>query len=144
MRTVLVALLITAFIGSGVRFIYLDDNVMNMLPKDIDSRRIWDEVVEDFKYTDFLFVAFGNSGENILIPDALALTWDLTEKFEEISHVIGNREGIFISERNSVSLHNTINHIISNFHLIEKKIAQNVLPTKEKFLKQMLNIIEDN
>ena len=64
--------------------------------------------------------------------------------FEEISHVIGNREGIFISERNSVSLHNTINHIISNFHLIEKKIAQNVLPTKEKFLKQMLNIIEDN
>ena len=86
-RTVLVALLITAFIGSGVRFIYLDDNVMNMLPKDIDSRRIWDEVVEDFKYTDFLFVAFGNSGENILIPDALALAWDFTEKFEEIPHV---------------------------------------------------------
>ncbi|SVA88349.1 uncharacterized protein METZ01_LOCUS141203, partial [marine metagenome] len=86
-RTILVALIITAFIGSGVRFIYLDDNVMNMLPKDIDSRRIWDEVVEDFKYTDFLFVAFGNSGDNILIPDALALAWDLTEKFEEIPHV---------------------------------------------------------
>ena len=64
--------------------------------------------------------------------------------FKEISHVIGNREGIFISERNSVSLHNTINYIISNFHLIEKKIAQNVLPTKKIFLKQMLNIIEDN
>ena len=86
-RTVFAALLVTAFIGSGVLFIYLDDNVMNMLPKDIDSRRIWDEVIEDFKYTDFLFVAFGNSGENILISDALALAWDLTEKFEEIPHV---------------------------------------------------------
>ena len=86
-RTVLLALLITAFIGSGVRFIFLDDNIMNMLPKDIDSRRIWDEVIEDFKYTDFLFVAFGNSGENILNPDALALVWELTEKFENIPHV---------------------------------------------------------
>ena len=86
-RTVLVALLITAFIGSGVRFIYLDDNVMNMLPKDIDSRRIWDEVIEDFKYTDFLFVAFGNSNENIINTHTLALAWELTEKFEEIPHV---------------------------------------------------------
>ena len=79
--------MVTAFIGSGVRFIYLDDNVMNMLPKDIDSRRIWDEIIEEFKYTDFLFVAFGNSDKNILNPDALALAWELTEKFEEVPHV---------------------------------------------------------
>ena len=86
-RTVLLALLITAFIGSGVRFIFLDDNIMNTLPKDIDSRRIWDEVIEEFKYTDFFFVAFGNPNEKILNPDALAIAWDLTEKFENVSHV---------------------------------------------------------
>ena len=86
-RTVLLALLVTAFIGSGVRFIFLDDNIMNTLPKDIDSRRIWDEVIEEFKYTDFFFVAFGNPNEKILNPDALAIAWDLTEKFENVSHV---------------------------------------------------------
>ena len=86
-RTVILALLITAFIGSGVRFIFLDDNIMNMLPKDIDSRRIWDEVIEDFKYTDFMFIAFGNSGGNILNSEALSFAWELSEKFDDIPHV---------------------------------------------------------
>ena len=58
-RTLFIALSVTMIIGSGVRFIFLDDNVMNMLPKDIDSRRIWDEIVDEFNYSDFLFVAFG-------------------------------------------------------------------------------------
>ncbi|MDP7608577.1 MAG: MMPL family transporter, partial [Candidatus Marinimicrobia bacterium] len=83
-RTVLLTLFITVIIGSGVRFIFIDDNVMNMLPKDIDSRRIWDEVIEDFKYTDFMFIAFGNSGGNILNPEALSLAWELSEQFEDI------------------------------------------------------------
>ncbi|SVD23409.1 uncharacterized protein METZ01_LOCUS376263, partial [marine metagenome] len=50
-RTVLLAIIITMIIGSGVRFILLDDNVMNMLPKNIDSRRVWDEIVDEFKYS---------------------------------------------------------------------------------------------
>ena len=60
---------------------------MNMLPKDIDSRRIWDEVIEDFKYTDFMFIAFGNSGGNILNSEALSFAWELSEKFDDIPHV---------------------------------------------------------
>ena len=64
--------------------------------------------------------------------------------FEEISHVIGDRKGIFVSERNPISLSKTINHIMTNYHSIEKKIIQNVLPTKDNFLKQMSNIIKEN
>ena len=86
-RTILLALIITGIIGSGVRFIFVDDNVMNMLPKDIDSRRVWDEIVEEFKYSDFLFVAFGREGENIFTAENLALSWDLTEAFELIPQV---------------------------------------------------------
>ena len=86
-RTILLALIITGIIGSGVRFIFVDDNVMNMLPKDIDSRRVWDEIVEEFKYSDFLFVAFGRDGENIFTAENLALSWDLTEAFELIPQV---------------------------------------------------------
>ncbi len=40
-RTIILTLIITGIIGSGIRFIFVDDNVMNMLPKDIESRRIW-------------------------------------------------------------------------------------------------------
>ena len=69
-------------IGSGIQFIVIDDNEMNMLPKDIDSRRVWDEIVDEFRYSDFLFVAFGNKGQNILSPDNLAIVWDLSKQFE--------------------------------------------------------------
>ena len=86
-RTILLVLVITMIIGSGVRFIFVDDNVMNMLPRDIDSRRVWDEIVDEFKYSDFLFVAFGRDGENILTSEYLALSWDLTEAFEKITQV---------------------------------------------------------
>ena len=48
-RTIILTLIITGIIGSGIRFIFVDDNVMNMLPKDIESRRIWDEIIEEFK-----------------------------------------------------------------------------------------------
>ena len=75
-RTILMAFIITAIIGSGVRFILLDDNVMNMLPENIDSRRVWDEIVDEFKYSDFLFVAFGQKGENVLTTENLALVGD--------------------------------------------------------------------
>ena len=64
--------------------------------------------------------------------------------FEEISHVIGNKKGIFVSKRDSISLSNTINHIISNYQSIQEKIMQNILPTKASFLKQMTNIIKGN
>ena len=86
-RTIILTLIITGIIGSGIRFIFVDDNVMNMLPRDIDSRRVWDEIVEEFKYSDFLFVAFGRDGENVLTAENLALTWDLTEAFEKIPQV---------------------------------------------------------
>ena len=64
--------------------------------------------------------------------------------FDEISHVIRERKGIFVSKRDSISLSKTISYIISNYNSIQEKIMQNVLPTKENFLKQLSNIIRDN
>ncbi|MDP6852683.1 MAG: MMPL family transporter [Candidatus Marinimicrobia bacterium] len=87
LRTVILSLLLTFIIGSGARFIFIDDNVMNMLPEDVESRRVWNEVSEEFGYSDFLFVAFGHPGEDALTPENLALTWDLTEAFERIAQV---------------------------------------------------------
>ncbi len=64
--------------------------------------------------------------------------------FEEISHIIGNRKGIFISKRDSESLSNTITYIMNNYGSIQDSIRKNILPTKENFLKQMLLIINES
>ena len=65
--------------------------------------------------------------------------------FKEISHIAySNRKGVFVSERNSISLSKTINHIMDNYHLIEKRIMENTYPTKENFLREMSNIVNES
>ncbi len=61
--------------------------------------------------------------------------------FKEISHVLRNRKGIFISERNISSLEETINYIKSNYVNINEQMKKNILPTKKEFLNQLKDII---
>ena len=61
--------------------------------------------------------------------------------FEEISHVIGEREGVFVAKRNSSSLLETINYIIKNYNEIQEKMKRNSLPTKKEFINKMMHIL---
>ena len=65
--------------------------------------------------------------------------------FKEISNILfKNRKGIFVSERNSISLSKTIKYIIDNYSKIEEDIMKSTLPRKEDFLKEMSNIVRGN
>tara|TARA_B100001093_G_scaffold518674_1_gene604386 strand:+ start:118 stop:1137 length:1020 start_codon:yes stop_codon:yes gene_type:complete len=64
--------------------------------------------------------------------------------FKEIEHVIGNKKGIFVSERNYDSLEKTIQHIIKNYKSIQEEMKKNILPTNYKFIEDFKNIILDN
>ena len=48
--------------GSGIRFLVMDDDMMKMLPKNLESRISWDEVQNEFGSTEIIFVAFGSEG----------------------------------------------------------------------------------
>jgi len=61
--------------------------------------------------------------------------------FEDISHVLGNKKGIFVSKRNSEDFFNTINHIIKNYKNIQNEMKKNQLPTKEIFIKEFKDIV---
>ena len=62
--------------------------------------------------------------------------------FPEISHVTRNRDGVFVSERNSKSLSKKIKYIIQEYENIRKKMALNRLPTKKLFLEELKEIIK--
>ena len=64
--------------------------------------------------------------------------------FKEISHVIRDRKGIFISERNIESLKKTIDYIANNYIKIINNIEKNTLPTKVNFINELKNIILRN
>jgi len=63
--------------------------------------------------------------------------------FDEISHIIGNRRGVFVAKRNSGSLKETIFHIMKNYKAIQEMIKKNKLPTKEKFINDLTKIIKN-
>ena len=64
--------------------------------------------------------------------------------FEEIQHIIQNREGIFVSKRNAKSFLETVNYIIKNYEKIQERMKKNRLPTKQEFILQMTNILSSN
>jgi glycosyltransferase involved in cell wall biosynthesis len=61
--------------------------------------------------------------------------------FKDIEHVIGDKKGIFVAERNSDSFFKVINHIKKNYETIQQKMKENKLPTKKEFLERLSELI---
>ena len=61
--------------------------------------------------------------------------------FREIDHIIENKKGIFIAERNKKSFFEKIDYIKNNYENIQNEMKLNHLPTREMFLKEMGNFI---
>ena len=64
--------------------------------------------------------------------------------FNEISHVIDKRKGVFVCKRDSNSLSTLIKYIIKNYSLIQEDMMTNNLPVKKIFLDRISKIIEAN
>ena len=62
--------------------------------------------------------------------------------FEDISYIIRDKKGIFVSKRDLDSFSETTKYIIDNYKEIQKKMEKNVLPTKQSMIKQISDIIK--
>ncbi len=87
LRTILVSLIFTIVAASGVRFFMIDDDMMKILPKELDSKISWDIIQEEFGSTEVIFIAFGKKDESIFNQDALASLWDVGEQLEATNEV---------------------------------------------------------
>ena len=61
--------------------------------------------------------------------------------FKDIEHVIRDRKGIFVCDRNLRSLTETINYITNNYEIILESLRKNKLPTKIDFLNDLKKIL---
>ena len=76
---------LTLTVGSGISFLTIDDDMMAMLPKDLDSRISWDAVQDEFGSTEVVFIAFGKKGRSIINSESFAALWDVTAALQERS-----------------------------------------------------------
>ena len=90
-RTIFLSILLTIIISLGIRFVTIDDDLMKLIPEDIPSRQLWDEIEEDFGSTDFTYIAVGKKGEDALNPSLLSKLYDVSmalERLPEVEEVI--------------------------------------------------------
>ena len=63
--------------------------------------------------------------------------------FKEIKHVIGDKKGIFVSDRNPQNFLEKIHYIKKNYKKIQEDMKTNNLPSKQNFLKQFETLISN-
>ena len=62
--------------------------------------------------------------------------------FEDIDYIVRNKIGIFVSKRDINSFTEKTEYIMENYKEIQKKMEENVLPTKKSMIKQISDIIK--
>ena len=123
-RTILVSIVVTIFLGLGIRFLVMDDDMMKMLPKNLESKISWDTVQNEFGSSEIIFIAFGQSEESIYNQKALSDLWILSENLKKLDVVdkITN-----ISTSTSIAQHDgfmEINDLQSSKELSENEIIE--------------------
>lgn len=86
-RSIIIMIIITLLVGSGVRFIVIDDDFLNMLPNHLPTVQAWKAVQDEFGSTNVVFVSFGHPGKTALTEENLAMLWDITQALEDSPQV---------------------------------------------------------
>ena len=78
------SLLSIVILMGGLPYVHQDDDIINLLPEDIGSRQVFDEIQKENGLTEYMYVAVGNNNTSILNKNSLETIWELTKEFEQI------------------------------------------------------------
>ena len=126
-------------IVSNAKDLKVNQNKVKLLGHGFDTKSL----IKIYDDNNIIILPSFTEGHPQVVDEALARVRPVVI-FEDISHIVQEKKGIFISKRNIVSLSETLNYIIKNYREIEKDIKKNVLPTREDFVKNISSIIEKN
>ncbi|MBC8214111.1 MAG: MMPL family transporter [Candidatus Marinimicrobia bacterium] len=86
-KTVFISIILTLIMGFGAKWFTVDDDMMKLLPQDLETRKTWDAVREEFGNTEMIYLAMGIEGKSALNPETLAKCWEVTKALENIPEV---------------------------------------------------------
>tara|TARA_B100001093_G_C26798051_1_gene1002076 strand:- start:777 stop:1799 length:1023 start_codon:yes stop_codon:yes gene_type:complete len=99
-----------------------------------------DDIIKFYDENIILILPSFTEGHPQVLDEALARKRPIIV-FNEISHVLRNRKGIFVCNRDLHSLKMTIDYIKKNYLKIKEEMNLNKLPTKQNFIKELKDII---
>ena len=85
--TIVISIAFTVFISMGIQFIVVDDDMMKMLPSNIESKKSWDDIQNDFGSTEIIFVAFGQKDSSVYKSKIMSDLWMLTDRLGQSPYI---------------------------------------------------------
>jgi len=123
------------------KFKLIVENKPNILfPGYISDRQL---LIDAYDNHNILILPSYTEGQPYVVDESLARRRPVLI-FKDIEHIIKGRKGIFVAERNVDSLTKTIEHIMKNYHAIQKEIELNKFPLEEDMFKQISDVINKN
>ncbi len=86
-RTIIISILMTLLFAYGLQWLVIEDDMMKILPKDIESVKTWETIKDEFGATDMMFIAFGTRGVSVYNTEILKTLWDISDALEKIPEV---------------------------------------------------------
>jgi uncharacterized protein len=86
-RSIFISVVLTLLVASGLRFVEMEDDMLKLLPDDIESTITWDAVQEEFGNTNLMFVAYGRRDQSVYNADILSTLFDFSQALEDLPQV---------------------------------------------------------
>ena len=118
----------------------IQNNKNILFPGYIANRKL---LMETYDNHNILILPSYTEGQPYVVDESLARRRPVLI-FKEIEHIIKGRKGIFVSERNTVSVVKTIKFIMQNYENIQEEIGQNKFPLEKDMFRQISEIVKMN
>ena len=86
-RTIVFSILFTVVFALGIKWLVIEDDMMKILPQDMETVKTWNTIKDEFGSTEMMFIAFGKPRESVYNPDVFSTLWDVSKEIETLPNV---------------------------------------------------------
>lgn len=90
-QTILLFVFLNALLIFGIKYIVQDDDMVKLLPNDIETIITFEDIRDEFGNSEFMYIGVGNKNVDAFNPNLLQIVWEISkelEDFEPIEEVI--------------------------------------------------------
>ena len=142
-RTIIFSLIITALMASGLRFFYIEEDMMKLLPAEMDSRKTWETIKDEFGNTEMIYIAFGNKDKSVFDDKLITDLWDLTEALEAIPEIEEVNNLINMNKLQSEDGYLEVANLVQSRDLNTDQISE-IKAYLDKYPKLKLRVVSQN
>jgi predicted RND superfamily exporter protein len=144
-QTIVLFLLLNAFLIIGIPYIVQDDDMVKLLPRNIGTVTTFEDIREEFGNSEFMYIGIGHKNLDAFNPDLLQIIWEISEELEDFEPI---EEIISISTASKIYFEKSDSSIVVDNLMPQKFVNANQLDSMVQYLNEnqqlKINIVSEN